>query len=163
MNSIGKNIAKYRKEKNITQEQLAEICNVSPQAVSKWENDVSCPDVTLLKTIARTFNVSVDALLDDGQGAITTFVEENKTKTNKLLKIRCIDGDSKVNVNLPLALIEVLLKNDDLANSFHFGGKENAFKSIDFNQILELVSLGVMGKLVEVEDKDGETVEVWVE
>lgn len=66
MKTIGQNIAGYRKEKGITQETLAEICSVTPQAVSKWENDVSYPDITLLKPLARVFGVSVDELLDDG-------------------------------------------------------------------------------------------------
>jgi len=60
MKTIGQNIAGYRKEKGITQETLAEICSVTPQAVSKWENDVSYPDITLLKPLARAFGVSVD-------------------------------------------------------------------------------------------------------
>ena len=45
MKTIGQNIAGYRKEKGITQETLAEICSVTPQAVSKWENDVSYPEI----------------------------------------------------------------------------------------------------------------------
>ena len=51
MITIGQNISINRKEKGMTQEQLAEICNVSPQAVSKWENDISYPDITLLKQL----------------------------------------------------------------------------------------------------------------
>ena len=86
MKTIGQNIATLRKEKGITQEQLAEVCMVSPQAVSKWENDNSCPDVTLLKVIARTLGVSVDELLDDGEGPVTKLTETQGTK-GKLLKI----------------------------------------------------------------------------
>ena len=43
------------------------------------------------------------------------------------------------------------------------GGKSDWIKSIDFKQILTLISLGVTGKLVEVQGDEGETVEVWVE
>ena len=71
MKTIGQNIAACRKAKGITQEALAEICSVTPQAVSKWENDVSYPDIILLKPLARTFGISVDELLDDGQGPVT--------------------------------------------------------------------------------------------
>ena len=163
MTTIGQNIAKYRKEKNFTQEQLAEICAVSPQAVSKWENDVSCPDVTLLKTIARTFSISVDQLLDDGLGAVIR-LEEGSSLKDKFIKIRCVDGGDKINVNLPLALVELFLKNDNITEHISIGGKNsNIFKSIDFKQIFDMVSLGVMGKLIEVESEDGGTVEVWVE
>ena len=161
MKTIGQNIAFYRKEKNVTQEKLAEICSVTPQAVSKWENDVSCPDVTLLKTIAKTFGISVDQLLDD-ESPITR-LDTTTDFSKKFIKIRVVNDSEKVNVNLPLSLLELLLKSDGLANSISIGGKNNLFKTIDFKQVFELVSLGVMGKLVEVEDSSGEKVEVWIE
>ncbi|MBQ8402838.1 MAG: helix-turn-helix transcriptional regulator [Clostridia bacterium] len=58
--NISKNIADLRKRKNITQEQLAAVLNVSPQAVSKWETGTSLPDVQILPQIADYFGVSVD-------------------------------------------------------------------------------------------------------
>ena len=61
MNNIGTNIAKFRKEKKITQEQLASFVNVSAQAVSKWENG-GMPDCELLPKIADCLQVSIDAL-----------------------------------------------------------------------------------------------------
>lgn len=61
MSNIGVNIAKFRKEKKITQEQLAAYVNVSAQAVSKWENG-GMPDCELLPKIADCLQVSVDAL-----------------------------------------------------------------------------------------------------
>ena len=61
--TLGKRIAALRKEKGLTQEQLAEKVGVSAQAVSKWENDISCPDITLLPLLADLFDVSVDELL----------------------------------------------------------------------------------------------------
>lgn len=164
MKTLGQNIATFRKEKNITQEALAEICGVSSQAVSKWENDISCPDITLLKTIARTFGISVDELMDDGEGPVTRLSEQTST-SNKMLRIRVLSADGdKVNVNLPLALIELFLSNEGIASGISFGGNmDEAFKKIDFKQIYNLVSLGVMGKLVEVNSADGDIVEVWVE
>lgn len=59
---IGVQIAKFRKEQEITQTMLAEYLSVSPQAVSRWENGVSVPDVCLLPQIAAFFNVSIDEL-----------------------------------------------------------------------------------------------------
>ncbi len=61
MNNIGANIAKFRKEKKITQEQLASFVSVSAQAVSKWENG-GMPDCELLPKIADCLQVSIDAL-----------------------------------------------------------------------------------------------------
>lgn len=59
---IGSNIAKYRNNMGVSQTELAEYLGVSPQAVSKWENDISVPDVYLIPKIACFFNVSIDTL-----------------------------------------------------------------------------------------------------
>lgn len=59
---LGNRIATYRKERNMTQEQLATLLNVSNQAVSKWEASQCCPDVTLLPQLADIFEVTMDAL-----------------------------------------------------------------------------------------------------
>ena len=61
---IGKVISSLRKEKGITQEELAKAVGVSTSAVSKWESGISYPDITLLPIIARYFNISTDKLLD---------------------------------------------------------------------------------------------------
>jgi transcriptional regulator with XRE-family HTH domain len=60
--SIGKNIAKYRKAKGLTQEELGAKLGVTNQAVSKWESEVSMPDVMLLPEIANTLNITLDDL-----------------------------------------------------------------------------------------------------
>jgi len=60
---INENIKKLRREKNITQEKLAEYLNVSAQAVSKWERNETLPDITMIVPIASYFNVSTDELL----------------------------------------------------------------------------------------------------
>ena len=60
--NIGTNIYTLRKEKKITQAQLAEKLGVSEQAVSKWENDQCAPDVSLFPIIADYFGVSIDRL-----------------------------------------------------------------------------------------------------
>lgn len=60
--TIGKNIAELRKNSGMTQEQLAETLGVSSQTVSKWENDVTMPDIMLLPVIAGCFDITVDEL-----------------------------------------------------------------------------------------------------
>ena len=60
--AIGKNIRYFRRKQNITQEQLAEYLNLSFQTISKWENGISLPSVTLLPAIANTFNITIDEL-----------------------------------------------------------------------------------------------------
>lgn len=60
--NIGSNIKKLRKQKNLTQEQVAQILGVSYQAVSRWENNANTPDIALLPQIALIFGVSIDTL-----------------------------------------------------------------------------------------------------
>lgn len=57
------NIKKFRKEKDITQEQFAEMLGVSCQSVSRWESGICYPDIELLPTIAKILGISVDFLL----------------------------------------------------------------------------------------------------
>lgn len=61
--TLGKRIAANRKRLGITQDRLAEQLGVTAQAVSKWENDQSCPDITMLPKLTEIFGISVDALL----------------------------------------------------------------------------------------------------
>ena len=60
---IGSIIMKKRKELGITQQVLAKKLHVSNQAVSKWENGMTCPEISLLPAIAKVFGMSVDSLL----------------------------------------------------------------------------------------------------
>ena len=60
---IGETIRKYRKEKSMTQEEMAKRLGVTPPAVNKWENGNSFPDIMLLAPIARLLDISVDTLL----------------------------------------------------------------------------------------------------
>lgn len=61
--SLGAFIAKLRKEKGLTQKQLAEILGVSDKTVSHWEREESSPDISLLKEIATVFGITTDELL----------------------------------------------------------------------------------------------------
>lgn len=61
---LGKKIRRLRKERNISQEVLADALGISFQAVSKWENESAMPDVTLIPAIASYFGVSTDELFD---------------------------------------------------------------------------------------------------
>lgn len=60
--SIGKNISELRKRRKLTQSELAGKLGVTEQSVSKWENDVCVPDVSLFPQLAKLFNVSIDRL-----------------------------------------------------------------------------------------------------
>ena len=60
--SIGKNIAKYRKTKNLTQAELGELLGVTNQAVSKWEMEINMPDVLLLPDLVKVLGITFDQL-----------------------------------------------------------------------------------------------------
>ncbi len=60
--TLGSTIAYYRRLNAMTQEELSYKLNVSVQAVSKWEQQLSSPDISLLPVIAETFNISIDEL-----------------------------------------------------------------------------------------------------
>lgn len=61
--TLGKRIAACRKRTGLTQDKLAELLGVTAQAVSKWENDQSCPDITMLPKLSQVFGVTTDELL----------------------------------------------------------------------------------------------------
>lgn len=71
--TLGKRITAHRKQLGMTQDRLAEQLGVTAQAVSKWENDQSCPDISMLPKLAEIFGSSIDALL--GVEARTQAVE----------------------------------------------------------------------------------------
>lgn len=66
MKTIGENIAVLRKKRGLTQEALAATIGVAPQTISKWENNITAPDITLLPIIADIYRVSVDTLFGRG-------------------------------------------------------------------------------------------------
>ena len=61
--TLGKRIMQHRKRLGMTQDALAEKLNITAQAVSKWENDLSCPDISTLPKLAEIFGITTDELL----------------------------------------------------------------------------------------------------
>lgn len=161
--TLGKRIALYRKEKGLKQDDLAGMLDVSPQAVSKWENDLTCPDISLLPQLAKILGVTVDELLSGKEEtpAVRLVPEaERKDIMDMMLRIIVEDGDDKVRVNIPVALVEVAL---EMGMQMPQVTGNEALKSLDLAKIMELVHRGVMGNLVEVESSDGAVVKIFVE
>lgn len=61
--SFGKTIKDLRRKQDLTQERLAEILSISPQAISRWETDMAMPDISLIAPLCHLFNISADELL----------------------------------------------------------------------------------------------------
>ena len=162
-NTLGKKIADLRKEKGIKQDDVAEILGVSPQAVSKWENDISCPDIMLLPKLANLFGVTVDELLSNKPKVETKILPEEERKNIEEMMFRVyvntVKGD-KVRVNLPMPLVKMGL---ELGMKIPQISGNGALQGIDFAQLIQLVEKGVIGKLVEVESEEGDIVEIVVE
>ena len=163
--SIGKRIARLRKEKGMSQENLAEKIGVSAQAVSKWENDQSCPDISLLPRLTKLLGVTADELLTGESNKVTLLPENQRKPLEELtlrIKVLSAQGD-KIRVNLPMPLVKVALEMGVDISPNISGDSANVLKSIDLAKIMEMAETGLIGKLVEVESADGHIVEVVVE
>lgn len=161
--TLGQKISELRRERGMTQENLAEKMGVSPQAVSKWENDISCPDINLISKLADVFGVSADTLLrgEEKKEVYVLPLNEKKDVNKLFLKIRVLDSrdKTKVNVNLPLSVVKLVLSSELSVQLFG----DNALKDIDWDGIFSLIDAGVLGKLAEIETGDGTTVVIFVE
>jgi len=163
--TLGKRIAMLRRQKGLKQDDMAERLGVSPQAVSKWENDQTCPDISLLPGIAALLGVSVDELLSGKREAepVVRMVPETERKDIKEMMLRIVvdsSGGDKVRVNIPVALVQVAI---DMGMEMPQINGNPAMQNIDWNQILELIRHGAIGNLVEVESSSGDFVRIFVE
>ena len=162
--TIGIRIAKYRKLKSLTQEALAEKMGVSSQAVSKWENDLSCPDISLLPKLCGVLGITTDELLTGKTNEVKMLPASQRKPLEELtlrVYINSAAGD-RIRVNLPMTLVKIGLElGVDIAPQYA-GGMES-LKGVDMGKIVEMVEKGLVGKLVEIESADGDTVEVVVE
>ena len=159
--TFGQRFQRLRKNAGLTQEDVANKLNITAQAVSKWENDVSAPDISVLVELSEILGVTLDELL--GKQRETSLVPQEQRKDVSMMffrvRVNSKEGD-KVNVNLPLALVRVLL--DSGVDLPQINGKD-VLKNLDFNQLFSLIEQGVVGKLIEVESADGDHVEIWVD
>ena len=162
--TIGKRIALLRKEKGLTQEELAQHMGISPQAVSKWENDQTCPDISALPKLARLLGVSVDELLEGKENLPAVRVlppAERKDPRDMMLRITVdsSEGD-RVRVNLPIALVEASM---EIGLGMPMINDVEPLKGIDIKKLMELVRQGFVGNLVEVDSADGDRIRIFVE
>lgn len=84
--SFGEKLRNVRKQRNVTQEELADALGVSRQAISKWESDSGYPETEKLMAISKTLNISIDYLLNDDS------VMEEKEKTEERTIVHAPSG-----------------------------------------------------------------------
>lgn len=153
--SFGTKLQELRKEKGMTQEELANDLAITPQSVSKWENEQSTPDLDTLVKIAKILGVSCDYLL--GNEVETKVSVKDPNKLLLKLVVDSNDGD-KVKINLPLSVVKTLIEAGSLKL-----GDNNILEKIDFNMIFLMIDNGTIGKLLEVDSADGDHVAIFVE
>lgn len=161
--TFGQRFTKLRKEKNFTQEEIALKLNISAQAVSKWENDISMPDISILTSIADIFDITLDELLgrEKKQDVILVNEEDKKDINKMVLRMKVVSSDgSKVNINIPIPLLKVCIESGMEMPQVN-GSKH--FSNIDIKQIYALIEQGVIGELMTVESSEGDKVVIVVE
>ncbi len=158
ISTLGARIAEARKQKGYTQEEFSQLLGVSPQAVSKWENDLSCPDIMLLPKISQLLEISTDELLT-GNAPKREYVpkEEKEIKTavdiSKLkLRIRVLAPNKKpVNITVPVTLVKKVAK---IGNGISGIVGASALTNEQIEQIFALVDEGVTGEILNIVSDD---------
>lgn len=153
MGTIGENIAKMRKRTSLTQEELAEKMNVSGQAVSKWENDVSYPDVETLGRLAKLFGCTMDELINGIADAPQVKSAEPEKVDKRILVISVNDhteGD-KVNLRFPVSLVKRAFMSDSLESLV--GDNAEPVK-----MAMGMINEGVTGEILNIESSDADVI-----
>ena len=83
--SFGKTLAKLRKERKLTQQELADLLNVTNKTISKWETNTTAPDIDTLKRISQVLKVPVDVLLGNSKLTVTDSHNKHKLTKKKLI------------------------------------------------------------------------------
>ncbi|MFQ6862355.1 MAG: helix-turn-helix domain-containing protein [Beduini sp.] len=160
--TMGEKINDLRKLRKMTQDELAEKMGVSSQAVSKWEKDISIPDLPVLVELSEFFNISLDELVKERDETVRYVPMEARKNINEMflrVNILSVEGD-KVKVNLPLVFVKMAA--DMKIELPEFNGSE-ILKGLDLHMIISLIENGAIGKIVEIESSQGDIVEVMVE
>ena len=158
--TLGTRISQYRKQRNFTQSEFAELLGVTPQAVSKWENDISCPDIMLLPKISQLLGVSIDEMLGNPVDQTKAQkVEEPKIDTSKLkLKINITSANKKpVNISFPMAMVKRFTKiGTGISSIIDVNSPAIDGKQID--SIFELINDGATGEILNITDETGQNI-----
>lgn len=174
--TLGRRIARLRLEYGMTQERLAMKMGVTAQAVSKWENDLSAPDITLLPALARTFGVTVDELLEGPKAHEQQIVPaepapqpqpkpapqpEPASRPKKLhINVLSADGDN-VNINVPLGMASAVLSaSSKIPGTVNLNLND---ANVDMDLVAEAIRHGEKGTLLEVDSGDGDHVTISLE
>lgn len=149
--TIGQNIASYRKKAGMTQEELSEKIGFTAQAISKWENDLSYPDLEIVRKLAEIFGVTVDQLLNGEDSVPPVQVVETEHPEKRIVQI-CVEtgGTTKVNVRIPVGLVEKMYQEGKLTELM---GEGEEFPE----GVIDLIQMGAVGPIVDIKDDNSNT------
>ncbi len=105
--TLGETISSLRKEKNMTQNNLAEKMNVTDKAVSKWERNLSCPDVNSIPKLAEILDVSVEELLN-------AQIKQDNSKVDDIINVSLIGVGLAMGICI---IVTSVLKQIDVNNA----------------------------------------------
>lgn len=159
--TIGKKLYDLRKQSGFTQDYVAEKLGVSAQAVSKWENDIACPDIMTLPKIAEIYGITIDELFknEEVQSKVKYEKTEKVNETELIFRVYVdtVNGDT-VKVNLPYVLVKELIK---VGKNISFTGVD--LSGVDFESVFKMVEMGVLGEIVTIKTQNGDDIRVVVE
>ncbi len=161
--TIGKKLYDLRKQSGFTQDYVAEKLGVSAQAVSKWENDIACPDIMTLPNIAELYGITIDELFkNDEVQSNVKFEKPEQINQNELLLrvyVDTVNGDV-VKVSLPYLVVKELINVGKNISSVVSGID---LSGVDFETIFAMVESGALGEIVNVKTQNNDIVRVVVE
>lgn len=166
--TIGKKLHNLRKQSGFTQDYVAEKLGVSAQAVSKWENDIACPDIMTLPNIAELYGITIDELFknEEIQSNVKYEVPEQINEDDLMLRVYVdtVNGD-KVKVTLPYLIVKELVKAGKNISAVVGGTVVSGvdLSGIDFDIIFKMVTNGILGEIVNVQTQNNDIVRVVVE
>lgn len=105
--TLGEMISSLRKEKNMTQNDLAKMMNVTDKAVSKWERNLSCPDVNSIPKLAEVLSISVEELLN-------AQTKQDNSKVEDIINIALIGIGLAMGICI---VVTSILKQIDITNA----------------------------------------------
>lgn len=161
--TIGKKLYDLRKQSGFTQDYVAEKLGVSAQAVSKWENDIACPDIMTLPNIADLYGITIDELFKNDDVQSNVKYEKTETINENELVVRVyvdsVHGDV-VKVSLPYPIVKELANVGKNISSVVSGID---LSDVDFEAIFTMVEKGMLGEFVNVKTQNNDIVRVVVE
>lgn len=149
MSNFEERLIALRKERNLTQEELANKIGVTPQSVSKWETGQSMPDINLLIPLADFFEVSIDYLLGriDNQ-------DINSKKPSIYIVIKEKSGE-ETTIRIPFLLAKFLGKK-----MLKISGQ--SIEGIDWNEVMEEAKHGYRGELISIKQENDEEITILI-